>query len=245
MGGREVFLRYCTVAGDEVATTWEEARADLIVEGLPVRVPPTYRGQRSYPGLFWTATNDQTLVYESLLELDRLWLADFNPAVTSICTQPFQVTGRDGGGLRKHVPDLLLINDDGTPTVVDVKPAAFLEKPRVRAQFEWTRRLCREKGWRYEVFTGGDPIVLRNIKLLAVGRRPRRVPDECLTEARARLDGAETTLGKVLARWPVTCDESMWRVAVFALVWSGEVAIDLHRPANAETILRRTAGVMV
>lgn len=76
VGGREVFLRYCTVAGDEVATTWEQARADLIVEGLPMRVPPTYQGQRSYPGLFWAATNDRTLVYESLLELDRLWLAD-------------------------------------------------------------------------------------------------------------------------------------------------------------------------
>lgn len=79
VGGREVFLRYCTVAGDEVATTWEEARADLIVEGLPVRVPPTYRGPRSYPGLFWAATNDRALVYESLMELDRLWLADFDP----------------------------------------------------------------------------------------------------------------------------------------------------------------------
>lgn len=42
MGGREVFLRYCTVAGDEVATTWEQARADLIIDGLPVRVSPTW-----------------------------------------------------------------------------------------------------------------------------------------------------------------------------------------------------------
>ncbi|WP_053918832.1 MULTISPECIES: hypothetical protein [Brachybacterium] len=76
MGANGTTVRYCTVAGDEVATTWEQARADLIVEGLPMRVPPTYQGQRSYPGLFWAATNDRTLVYESLLELDRLWLAD-------------------------------------------------------------------------------------------------------------------------------------------------------------------------
>lgn len=33
-----------------VATTWEQARANLIIEGLPRRVPPTYRGQRGYPG---------------------------------------------------------------------------------------------------------------------------------------------------------------------------------------------------
>nr|WP_281067192.1 TnsA-like heteromeric transposase endonuclease subunit [Brachybacterium fresconis] len=244
VGGREVFLRYCTVAGDEVATTWEEARADLIVEGLPIRVPPTYRGQRSYPGLFWAATNDRTLVYESLLELDRLWLADHDPSVEGICTQPFQITGRDGDSRRAHVPDLLLVHSDRTVTLVDVKPAAFLEKPRVRAQFDWTRALCRSKGWRYEIFSGGNPTVLRNLKLLAVGRRPDRLPDEYLAEARARLDEAESTLGKMLALRPVSYEESLWRVAVFALVWVGEFTFDLRQPVNAETLLRRTAGVL-
>lgn len=245
VGASGTTLRYCTVAGDEVATTWEQARADLIIEGLPVRVPPTYRGQRSYPGLFWAATNDRTLVYESLLELDRLWLADFDPANVGICTQPFQVAGRDGGGLRAHVPDLLLVHSDRSVTVVDVKPAVFLEKPRVRAQFEWTRALCRGKGWAYEVFTGGDPIVLRNLKLLAVGRRPGRLPNGDLANARARLREEGVTLGKVLARKPFTCDEAAWRVAVFALVWSGAVTIDLRRPLDSETILHATAEVKV
>jgi len=244
VGGREVFLRYCTVAGDEVATTWEQARADLIVEGLPVRVPPTYRAQRSYPGLFWAATNDRTLVYESLLELDRLWLADFDPAVVKIGTQPFQITGREGADLRAHVPDLLLVHADHSVTVVDVKPSSMLDKPRVRAQFEWTRGLCRDKGWGYEVFTGGDATVLRNIKLFAVGRRPQRLPDGCLEEARARLGGREIMLGKVLAHRPVSCDNSTWRVAVFALLWTSEITIDLHEPLGVETILRPPAGVV-
>lgn len=245
VGANGTTVRYCTVAGNEVATTWEQARADLIIEGLPVRVPPTYRGQRSYPGLFWAATNDRTLVYESLLELDRLWLADFDPKTVGICTQPFQVAGRDGGGLRAHVPDLLLVHSDRSVTVVDVKPAAFLAKPRVRTQFEWTRALCRSKGWSYEVFTGGDPIVLRNLKLLAVGRRPDRLPDGALADARARLGEEEVTLGKVLARRPLTCDESEWRVAVFALVWSGEVTIDLSRPVGNEAILQAASEVKV
>lgn len=245
VGASGTTLRYCTVAGDEVATTWEQARADLIIEGLPVRVPPTYRGQRSYPGLFWAATNDRTLVYESLLELDRLWLADFDPGTVGICTQPFQIAGRDSTGVRAHVPDLLLVHSDRSVTVVDIKPAAFLEKPRVRAQFEWTRALCRSKGWSYEVFTGGNPIVLRNLKLLAVGRRPDRLPDGDLVEARARLGEEGITLGKVLARKPLTCDESAWRVAVFALVWSSEVSLDLRRPLDSETILQATSEVKV
>ena len=230
-------LRYCTVAGDEVATTWERACADLIVEGLPVRVPPTYRGQRNHPGLFWAATNDRTLVYESLLELARLWLADFDRTVTGICTQPFQVTGREGTDLRVHVPDLLLVHADRSVTVVDVKPTALLEKPRVQAQFEWTRGLCRDKGWNYEVFTGGDPTVLRNIKLLALGRRPERLPDGTLDEARARLAGGQITLGKILAQQPTTCEDASWRAAVFALAWYSEVTLDLRRPVGDETVL--------
>lgn len=239
-----MFLRYCTVAGDEVATTWEQARADLIIEGLPVRVPPTYRGQRSYPGLFWAATNDRTLVYESLLELDRLWLADFDPTVIGICTQPFQLAGRDGSGPRAHVPDALLVRQDGTATVIDVKPAGLVGKPQVRAQFDWTRRLCRDKGWGYEIFTGSDPTVLRNIKLLAVGRRPERLPDGSLDEARARLTEGHVTLGKVLAHQSMSCDNSTWRVAVFALLWTSEITIDLHEPLGVETILRPPAGVV-
>ena len=126
MGGRDVTLRYCNVAGDVVTTTWSQARADLIVDGLPVRVPPTYRGQRSYPGLFWAATNRRTLVYESLLELDRLWLADFDPTVAGICTQPFQITGGDGTARRSHVPDVLLVHADRRVTLVDVKPSTRL-----------------------------------------------------------------------------------------------------------------------
>lgn len=108
-------MRYCNGAGDEVTTTWSEARADLIVEGLPVRIPPSYRGQGNYPGLFWAATNCRTLVYESLLELDRLWLADFDQSVVDIATQPFQVTCSGAGAQPSHVPDVLLVR--GTPRV--------------------------------------------------------------------------------------------------------------------------------
>jgi len=244
--GDQVTLRYCDHVGDDVTTTWAQARAEWIVEGLPVRLPPTYRGQRSYPGLFWAATNGRTLVYESLLELDRLWLADHDPSVTAFATQPFQVSGRDGAATRSHVPDVLLMHADGAVTVVDVKPAAFTGKAAVRAQLEWTRTLCRSKGWRYEVFTGADPTVLRNVRALAVGRRPERLPDGHLARARAALSTAAgkatTTLGEVLARRPATCDDASWRVAVLACLWAGHATADLSRPLTAQTPLTTAMG---
>lgn len=85
-------------------------------------------------------------MYESLLELDRLWLADFDPTVVGICTQPFQITGGDGAVLRLHVPDVLLVHADRRVTLVDVKLVAFLDKPALRAQFEWTRACGTGRG---------------------------------------------------------------------------------------------------
>ncbi|WP_289020230.1 TnsA-like heteromeric transposase endonuclease subunit [uncultured Ornithinimicrobium sp.] len=234
-----------TSAGDEVTTTWREARAELIVEGLPVRIPPSYRGQGNYPGLFWSATNQRTLVYESLLELDRLWLADFDPTVVGIATQPFQITGSGTGPQPSHVPDVLLVHVDRTVTLVDVKPAEFLDKSAVRAQFDWTRGLCRDKGWGYEVFSGGDPVVLRNIKTLAVGRRPERLPAVVLDQARAVLAPGDVTLSEAVARKPSMCDDASWRVAVLGCLWRGEAWANLQQPLGAETLLTSPAEVPV
>lgn len=243
MGTRGVSLRYCTVAGDEVTTTWEQARADLIVEGLPIRIPPAYRGQRNYPGLFWASRNRRTLVYESLLELERLWLADFDPSVAQIATHPFQLAGRDINGPHRHVPDILLIHRNRQVTLVDVKPQAALSRPQVKAQFDWTRSLCRENGWRYEVFTGGNPIVLRNIRALAVGRRHSRLPDGLMEQAWIVLrDAGRLSFGEAVTRKPASCGEALWRVALSAHIWSGKVAADLNQPLSDKTPLEISVG---
>jgi hypothetical protein len=44
-------------------------------------------------------------MHESRLELARLMLADFDRAVTAIAAQPFWLRFRDGGRVRRHVPD--------------------------------------------------------------------------------------------------------------------------------------------
>lgn len=237
MGNDEVAVSYCTAEGDAVDATWQEVRAEAIVEGLPVRVPPAYRGQRNYPGLFWAASNQRTLVYESLLELDRLWLADFDRTVVAIATQPFQVTGSDGAALRSHVPDILLVHDDGRATLVDVKPTRLLDRRPVCAQFDWTRKLCRDKGWDYEIFSGADPVVLRNIRALALGRRPGRIDQSVLERARRTVGDGASTVGDVLAYMPDTCDEASWRVALAACLWSGHARIDLRVALTAHSVL--------
>ena len=153
-----------------------------IGSGRPVRSFPTYKGQRNYPGLLWTATAAALVGYESLLERDRLWLADFDPAVRQIAGQPFWLSGRDGSTIRRHVPDFLLQLRNGNYLVVDVKPARLLEDPKVAEVLSWTGRLCAGKGWGYEVWSGADPILLRNIRFLGAGRRPGLVDEDVLVK---------------------------------------------------------------
>lgn len=56
--------------------------------GLPVRGFPSYRGQRNFPGLSWSATKGGHVGFESWLERDHAMLLDFTPEVTGLLSQP-------------------------------------------------------------------------------------------------------------------------------------------------------------
>lgn len=161
-------IRYCDRLGNERVAQWGEVAPDELATAMPVRVPPTFAGQRNYPGLFWSVRSQRHLVYESLLELSHLWLLDFASTTAAIATQPFQLTVVDSS----HVPDLLVLDTAGGVEVLDVKPAAFRFHPRFRSQVEISERLCTMVGWRYRVATEPDSTVVRNVQFLAVGRRP-------------------------------------------------------------------------
>jgi len=130
-------IRFVAESGAWVETTLGKLDGDAVVRGAPVRAMPTYKRQRNYPGLLWTATTRSLVGYESLLERDRHWLADFDRSVTWIASQPFWVSGRDGSAIRRHVPDFLLSTLDGL-VVVDVKPEALLAEPKVAEVVGWT-----------------------------------------------------------------------------------------------------------
>jgi len=84
-----------------------------------------------HSGKYASVTTRGLVVYESCLELARLLLADFDPAVQGIFAQPCRLTARIGNRLRNHVPDFLLIVRSGPVRVVNVKPADRLQDPKV------------------------------------------------------------------------------------------------------------------
>lgn len=92
---------YVSAEGEAVMTSLGELAGDRVVPGTRVRRIRSFAGQRHYPGLFWSATTGGGHVaYESLVELDPLWLADFDPEVEWIASQPLWLSGMDGSTLR-------------------------------------------------------------------------------------------------------------------------------------------------
>jgi len=112
---------------------------------LPVRRFPSYKGQKHYPGRWWSATMGAHVGFESWLERDKT---------------------------RSHAPDYFARLHDGNALVVDCRPVERI-KPKDAAIFEVTRTACEQVGWRYRLVGATDAILTANVRWLAGYRHPR------------------------------------------------------------------------
>jgi hypothetical protein len=239
-GENDVVVRYRGSDGGFVDTSLDRLPVDEVLAGLPVREFRSYKGRRHYSGWYWSATTGGHVVYESRLELARILLADQDFSVVAIAAQPFLLEGSDGERIRRHVPDVLLGHADGAVTVVDVKAVSRLDDPTVSAQFAWTKRLCDRRGFRFEVWSGADAVLLENVRFLAGYRRsvliaqewvPRVLDVSCSPIAIAEV---ERRLGSA-AHW------GQIRPVILHLLWQSRLVADLCCPLGGDTLVR--AGV--
>lgn len=82
--GGDVGLRYRQADGEILEARLDRVDVDVLINGRPVREFRWYRGRRFYSGWFWSSTMRKLVAYESRLELARILLADFDPAVVGI-----------------------------------------------------------------------------------------------------------------------------------------------------------------
>lgn len=223
-------------SGRESTTDLGAVQPGLLAAGSPWRVFRWRHGQTHYSGWYWSATTGGHVVYESRLELARLMLADFDSQVAVIAAQPFCVSAQVEGVRRRHVPDFLLLDADGVVTVVNVKPADQLVRPKVATALAWAGEVFAGKGWRHEVWSGAPPAVLSNVRFLAGYRHPDRVDAATVSWVEgqavtgARLGDLENTGGLLPADV---------RAAALHLVWRGVFRVDLTTPLSTATLLER------
>ncbi|MFF2820497.1 TnsA-like heteromeric transposase endonuclease subunit [Kitasatospora cineracea] len=207
---------------------------------IPWRRVRSVHGQAHYSGSYACATTGEHVLYESRLELARLLLADFDPAVRGIFAQPCRLAARVGDRVRRHVPDFLLVMRSGTVRVVNVKPAERLADPEIARALAWPGELVEGHGWEYEIWSGADRVMLENVRFLAAYRRPGVVPEAAVERAWQEIaDGDQLAIAERRLAGERPVHEA--RPAVMALLWSGRLTTDLSCPLSGESVLRRCA----
>ncbi|MFD7296747.1 TnsA-like heteromeric transposase endonuclease subunit [Streptomyces sp. NPDC059897] len=207
----------------------------------PWRQVRSVKGHAHFSGKYSAMTTGGHVLYESQLELGRLVLADFDPEVQDIYAQPFRVSGRVDGRTRHHVPDFLLVKAAGAVQVVNVKPAELLERADISRALAWPGELFQQHGWKYEIWSGEDPVLMSNVRFLAAYRRPDVFPaDEIDLAWKTVQDGeqlasAAQRLATLLGREPHEA-----RPAILALLWQRKLVTDLSTNLSGSWILRRS-----
>src|SRR5690348_8361396 len=96
-----------------------EAWATPFERAAPVRSFPSFRGQVNFTGLYYAATMDAHVGFESWLERDVAMTLDFDPEVVAFASQPFWLSWAEDGEERRHSPDFFARLADGTGMVID------------------------------------------------------------------------------------------------------------------------------
>jgi hypothetical protein len=230
------------VDGFEVAFADDDGEHRLsLVDALPVefescrpaRSFPSFKTQRHYPGLWWTATTGTLVGYESWLERDTLITLDFDAEVTGIASQPFWLFWTDANDKpRSHAPYYFARLADGTARVLDCRPASRI-KPRDQVAFDTTRSACEAMGWHYDVVDTPPEPLRTNLRWLAGYRHPRHYLPEVTPHLRGifarpfKLMAGINVLGRPIAVLPV----------LFHLLWRQELLADLTQPLGPDTIV--------
>ena len=208
---------------------------DDLARAVPWRTFRWHRGQRHYSGWWWSSTAGGHVIYESRLELARLILADFDPAVRVILAQPFQLEAVIGGRVRRHVPDFLLLDDTDTAQIVNVKPAERVKRPKVAEALAWAHGLLDQRGWRTEIWSGADGTVMANVRFLAGFRRVECLDQQAIAAVAAEATGA--TIGELETRLSVRWPWLVVRPAILHLLWVAALRTDLSAPLSRDSLV--------
>jgi len=161
-------LAYADERDRRCAVDLENADAIDFGRSRPFRKPPAYRGQRNFPGWWWSATTRSHVAYESWLERHHLMEADRDARVTGIAGQPFELSWPRGKGKRPagHVPDFLFRTLDGRAIVTDCRPVKRSDED-FRYKAAVTAAACRVIGWEFRLAGEPDPVWAANLRWLA------------------------------------------------------------------------------
>jgi hypothetical protein len=229
---------YTAPEGAERRVALHELARVSLEQCRPVRSFPSYRGQRNFPGWYWSATMGRRVGFESWVERDHLVALDFDPSVVAIASQPFWLCWRTPAGkVRRHAPDFFVRGRGHDVLVVDSRPLDRIED-RDEEAFAATQRACDLLGWRYAVWGSIGAVLAANHRWVAGYRHPRNFEPVMAERLRAvfaqpqSLMGGAQQAGDPLGTLPV----------LFHLMWRHELVADLSLVLSDRSIVGAGAG---
>jgi hypothetical protein len=219
--------------GVERRVSLDDGASESFERCRPVRSFPSFRGQRNWPGLWWSATTGDHVGYESWLERDHAMQLDFDPAVVAFAPQPFWLFFTDAGQRRSHAPDFFARRRDGSALVIDCRPDNRI-KPRDSRAFEATARACASVGWEYRRLGTLDPVVAGNVRWLSGYRHPRFANPSLAERLRAVF-----AVPRPLISGAGLAGPALWVLPVlFHLMWHQRLATQMDRPLGEMSMVR-------
>jgi hypothetical protein len=175
--------------------------------------------------MYWSATEAKLVGYESLLELSRLLMADFDRSSKRIVSQPFQIKAGIEGERLTRIPDYLVLGEE-EPLVIDVTRKARMDKPKYARLFDLTRRVVESRGWKYELAHEPPRTEYLNIRFLAGYRRPWLFHERVIDEVRCATESAPgSTIDEIACGTSYPKRTAL--PALMHLLWRQDLTVDI------------------
>lgn len=173
------------------------------------------------------------VLFESLVELDFIYLLDYEQAVERFEEQPLTIEYEYDGELLRYTPDFHVVYL-GCNWLVECKPEKFVDTDENHRKFVAAANRCDEWDWQFVIATAEElraGFRLRNVKLLT---RYARHPVDPITRSRvyARLLVGRMSLTVLdLARYLAPHNPPEAFPVVFHMAYRHELAIPIDDAA--------------
>ena len=197
----------------------------------------TNKGSKKVIGTFPSLKMGETVCWESQLELDYIYLLEFDPDVLSYREQPLQIFYEHNGKRRRYTPDFL-VERPNKSQLIEVKPEEHKTKEKNVLLFKAVAPIIRQKG--YEFLIATERIIraqprLYHIKLLTKYSRTPIRPQHQVYCYELLSQNREVSLGEMIQFF---ANKGEGVQIIYSLLYHGLIAVDLMTPIGPHSIVR-------
>ena len=138
------------------------------IDLTPARKITNRAGFKKIVGKFPSLKMGRTVMWESQIERDFLYLLEFDPDVSFFIEQPEEISYVYVSKTHRYYPDFY-VERASAKELVEIKPASKVNDPDNKIKFLAGEEYCRKKGYLFRVVTDEqirEGSLLKNIKLL-------------------------------------------------------------------------------